>query len=163
MDNKGAMSCSFTGHRNIPKEHRKKLSELILRAIDYAYREGCRKFYTGGAVGFDTEVAKALINFRISHPDISFVLVLPCKNQSDFWNDAERDMYEFTLSVADEAVYVSEEYTKTCMKERNSYLAECCDILIAYVSHDRSGASQTKRLAESLGRRVYNLYNGLGE
>ena len=151
-------TCSFTGHRRIAPSHEKKLRELLCRAVKYAYDNGCRKFIAGGAVGFDTLAAREVIRFRISHPDAALVLALPCVNQDENWSDSQRDAYSYTLSVADEVVYISEEYTETCMKERNRYLAEEADIIVAYVSRYASGAGQTVRMAKSLGKQVYNLY-----
>jgi uncharacterized phage-like protein YoqJ len=131
--------------------------------VKYAYDNGCRKFITGGAIGFDTLAAREIIKFRISHPDVSFILALPCVNQDENWSDGQKDAYSYTLSVADEVVYISEEYTPTCMKERNRYLVEEADILIAYASRFASGAGQTVRMAKSLGKQVYNLYTALSD
>lgn len=150
--------CSFTGHRTIPDGHRKSLSALLARAIEYAYNLGCREFFAGGAIGFDTLAAREVIRFRISHPDVKLILLLPCINQSELWSGADTDAYEYTLSEADEVRYISEEYTKSCMQKRNRALAEACDIMIAYVGRSRSGASQTVRMAEERGKKVYNLY-----
>ena len=158
MENKG---CSFTGHRTVKAEHRGKIAALVARAIAYAYSHGCRRFYTGGAVGFDTVAAREVLRFRIFHPDVSLVLLLPCTDQDKYWTASQRSSYQYVLSVADEVVYVSEEYTDTCIKERNMQLAERADIMIAYVGRYRSGAAQTVRMAESLGKEVYNLYPSL--
>ena len=155
------LGCSFTGHRQIPDEYKKPLLVLLGRAIAYAYDEGCRRFYTGGALGFDTEAARAVIKFRISHPDVSLILILPCRDQADKWSESARSSYEYTLSVADEVIYVRDSYTPKCMMERNMRLAELGDILISFVSHGQSGAAQTVRMAERLGRRIYNLYPSL--
>ena len=152
------MVCSFTGHRHIEPEHRAKLIELLGRAIEYAYSEGCRTFMTGGAIGFDTLAAREVIRFRIAHSDVRLILALPCIEQDAKWNDTQKNSYNFTLSVADEVVYTSESYTKTCMAERNRYLAENADILIAYSGKTNSGSAQTVRMAERLGKRTYNLY-----
>ena len=153
--------CSFTGHRNIPDGHRRGLEELLKKAVEYAYGLGCRKFYAGGALGFDTLAAKEVIRFRLSHPDVRLILLLPCVNQNELWKDSDTDTYEYVLSVADEIRYVSESYTKDCMQKRNRLLAEYCDIMIAYVSRARSGAGQTVRMTEKLGKKVYNLYFSL--
>ena len=95
----------------------------------------------------------------MSHPDASLILLLPCLNQNELWRGSDTDAYEYILSEADEIRYVSDEYTKSCMQKRNKALAEACDIMIAYVGRDRSGAAQTVRMAESLGKKVYNLYS----
>lgn len=158
-----AKVCSFTGHRLIKKEHFSRLCALIDRAIDYAYSEGCRTFISGGAVGFDTLAARSVIRFRLSHPDARLVLLLPCINQDEKWSDAQRDAYEHILSSANEVEYVFDEYTDSCMKERNFRLADRADILIAYVGHNRSGSAQTARMADNMGKTVYNLYKALEE
>ena len=134
---------------------------MLCRAIEYAYTKGCRRFMTGGAVGFDTEAARAVIKFRITHPDASLVLALPCENQSERWSARQKTNYEYVLAAADEVIYVSEEYTPQCMKKRNQMLAEAADILIAYVCRSNSGAAQTVRMATELGREIYNLYPAL--
>lgn len=154
-------ACAFTGHRHINEEHKKPLPPLVLRGIEYAYSKGCRKFLAGGAIGFDTVAALEVIKFRISHADVSLILVLPCVNQSEKWNEAQKQRYEYILSSADEIIYINEEYTPTCMRERNRYLAENADILLAYVSRSSSGAAQTVRMAKGRCKEIYNLYTAL--
>ena len=153
--------CSFTGHRAIEPHHREGMVELLMRAIAFAYDEGCRAFYIGGALGFDTHAAQQVLLFRMSHPDVTMNLVLPCRDQADKWEAAQADMYEYLLSQADTVEYVADLYTPGCMRTRNMRLASLCDIMIAYVGRERSGASQTARMATQLGKRVYNLYPAL--
>lgn len=151
-------SCAFTGHRQIKEEHRAALPALVLRAVEYAYSEGCRAFFAGGALGFDTVAAREVIRFRMSHPDVKLVLLLPCQNQTEMWSDRQQEAYDHVLASADEIRYISECYVDGCMRERNFALANEADILIAYVGRGRSGAAQTVRFADSLGKTVYNLY-----
>ena len=151
-------TCAFTGHRLIKSEHKPMLSDLLLRAIGFAYNRGCRTFVCGGAVGFDTEAARQVLLFRIEHPDVSLVLFLPCLDQDASWSARQRDSYDYILSSANEVRYVSESYDKSCMRRRNQAMAEECDIMIGYVGHGRSGAAQTLRMANTLGREIYNLY-----
>lgn len=68
-------------------------------------------------------------------------------------------MYEYFLSVADEIIYVSDEYSDDCMKKRNFSLAEMCDMLVVYSHKQYSGSAQTARFAREMGKPVYNLYN----
>ena len=154
-------ACAFTGHRQIPTAHKASLPDILARAIAYAYSKGCRRFLTGGAIGFDTVAAREIIRFRLAHPDISLVLILPCLQQDATWSASQRDSYHFTLSSADEVVYVSDDYTPSCMRKRNQQLAESCDILIAYIFRNHSGAAQTARMAEKLGKETYNVYHEL--
>ena len=153
--------CSFTGHRKIPSEDEAPLTDLLDRAIAYAYREGCRSFFVGGALGFDTLAAKRLIMFRLSHRDIRITVLVPHRGQEERWSRSERHMYGYILSEADEVEYISEEYSSDCMKKRNLALVLRCDMLIAYLSRENSGAGQTVRMAKREGRTVYNLYSAL--
>jgi uncharacterized phage-like protein YoqJ len=152
-------SCSFTGHRIIPDNIAPKLEKLLGAALEYLWAEGCRDFYAGGALGFDTMCAKAVILFKMTHPGVKLHLVLPCKNQDERWSDAQRDVFGYTLAAADDVEYVSEDYTKDCMKRRNERLAALGDCLVAYAGKYNSGAGQTVRMANALGKTVYNLYS----
>ncbi len=151
-------SCSFTGHRRIEEGHKSALSELLLRAVEYVYERGCRDFYAGGAVGFDTFAARAVVIFRLSHPDVKLHLLLPCVNQSERWCEADKQSYEYTLSVADDIEYVADEYYDGCMKLRNERLVASADVMIAYLGRKYGGSAQTVRLAERAGCDVFNLY-----
>ncbi len=153
--------CSFTGHRLIKREHLERLPSLLLRAIDYAYSKGCRTFLAGGALGFDTLAAKAVIKYRLTHGDVRLHLILPCVDQGANWSESSLREYEYTQREADEVIYISDSYTDTCMKERNLRLASECDLLIAYVSRKNSGAAQTVRMATNMKKEVYNLYPNL--
>jgi uncharacterized phage-like protein YoqJ len=153
-----AVACAFSGHRKIEQSLVPSVTEHLARAIRYAYDEGCRDFYCGGAVGFDTLAAREVIRFRMSHTDVRLVLYLPCINQDEKWSYRQSDAYEHILSSADEIKYISEEYTKSCMKERNQALADVADILIVYVGYSTSGSAQTARMGEKAGKRVFNLY-----
>ena len=152
------LGCSFTGHRSVAQAHIEPLKALLVRAIAYAYDEGCRTFYTGGAVGFDTMAARAVLRFRLLHADVRLVLLLPCPEQDANFDEREKAAYAFLLEQADEIRYVCESYTRNCMMRRNAALASLGDLLIAYAGRARSGSSQTLRMAKENGKRVYNLY-----
>ena len=150
--------CSFTGHRVIEARHKDKLMPLLMRGIEYVYSRGCRTFLSGGAIGFDTLAARAVLEFKKNHSDISLVLVLPCKNQSEKWSAAQKAEYERILSLADEVRYITDAYYDGCIKERNLALAEGADVFIAYAHRFNSGTGQTVRMAINLKKEVYNLY-----
>ena len=154
--------CSFTGHRKIERSHFGKIDDLLDRAIAYAYGEGCRHFCVGGAVGFDTLAARRILLFRMTHSDAELHVIAPCKNQCDGWSEAQIGMYEYILGAADCVEFISDEYTKDCMRLRNQRLVDLADMVIAYVSRYNSGAAQTVRFAERAGKTVYNLYPTLG-
>lgn len=151
-------TCAFTGHRRIEHCHRELLPSLLYSAISHAYDLGCRRFIAGGALGFDTEAAREVIRFRLSHPDVTLHLFLPCIDQDATWSDRQRSLYNYILNCANEVRYISDSYDKNCMKKRNFAMADECDLMIAYVSSPRSGSGQTVRMAEMLGKEIHNLY-----
>lgn len=152
------ITCSFTGHRDIPERDIPVLEGLLERAVEYFYKNGVRRFCLGGAVGFDTLAAKTVLRLKLKCPDVSLILILPCQDQDGSWDERDRDMYSYILTCADEIEYVSDEYTKGCMKKRNQRLVELCDVLVAYSYKERSGSAQTVRMANEAGKTVYNLY-----
>ena len=156
-------SCSFTGHRNVEKHHLQGIFGLLDRAISYAYNEGCRDFFVGGALGFDTLAAKQVILFRIHHPDVKLHVIIPCKTQADSWSSSQVRTYEYILGMADTVECLSDTYTTECMRARNQRLVDLADVVIAYVSRYNSGAAQTVRMAQRAGKKVYNLYPALNE
>ena len=151
-------ACAFTGHRTVKRDHLSELSPLLDRAIAYAYGEGVRRFLCGGAKGFDTEAALAVLSFRREHPDVKLCLILPCTDQTSGWSEDQIRLYEHILEEADSAEFMSVEYTDDCMRRRNQRLVDESDMLIAYLGHDNSGAAQTVRMARRAAIPVYNLY-----
>jgi len=62
-------ACCFTGHREIPPEDREPLRTALLSEIQRLYAEkGVTEFYTGGARGFDTMAAEAVLKIREALP-----------------------------------------------------------------------------------------------
>lgn len=151
-------TCAFSGHRTLPTETLGAIRNLLDRAIAYAYEQGCREFYNGGAIGFDTEAAERVLLFRESHPDVRLIFLLPCKNQDERWSFSQKLRYKAILKRADEVRYINEVYTDGCMRERNAELVRVADMLVAYLSHTHSGAGQTVNMAKRKGIAVYNLY-----
>ena len=80
--------CCFTGHRkfNTPIE---ALNANLENIIAELYNDGIRYFCTGGALGFDTVAAKKILSMKENFNDIKLVLVLPCKDQTKMWNNAD--------------------------------------------------------------------------
>ncbi len=155
--------CAFTGHRQIKREHKVYIEQMLARAVNYAYGRGCTEFYTGGAIGFDTLAALEVLKYKKSHTDVRLVLILPCRDQSKNWSRAQKSEYDYVIKYADEVRYVSDSYYDGCIRERNFRLIENAEILIAYVCRSNSGSAQTMRMANARGIDIYNIYGKLDE
>ena len=150
-------SCCFTGHRQIPLAELAPLTQHLDDVLSALYRDGCRDFYAGGALGFDTLAASRVLLLRREHPDARLHLLLPCRDQAKDWPPPEAARFEEILSRADTFRYVREEYAASAMADRNRELVEEGDICVAYVRRRGSGSGQTARLAHDKGITVINL------
>ncbi|MGU8718499.1 SLOG family protein [Clostridium perfringens] len=109
-------SCSFTGHRcdllygwNIDIKEYKILAQIIAKHCrELIKKKNVSKFYTGGALGFDT-VAFWTINYlKKEFPNIKNVLCIPFEGYNKNWyNKADIERFHRMLSVADEIIYVN--------------------------------------------------------
>lgn len=153
--------CAFTGHRIIARTHRTRIRGLVARAIRYAYSEGCRTFYNGGAIGFDLLSAEVFEELKNELPDARLVMLLPCLNQDAKWSFSDRLTYQRIVNAADEVVCLSPAYYNGCMQARNRELVRRSDIVIAYLGRDSGGTAQTVKMARDRGLEVLNLYPAL--
>lgn len=132
------------------------LSFVIRRLAENGFTD----FYAGGATGFDTLAAKAVLKLRDGGAPIRLHLVLPCcqSEQTRGWSTEQKADYAEILDKADSAEYTSALYYKGCMEARNKRLiviADCC--VCCYNGGCASGTAQTVRLAKNKGIPVINV------
>ena len=101
---------------------------------------------------FCSEIVLAL---REKNPAIKLHCILPCTAQAEKWSASSRDLYRSILERADSVVYVSRDYHKNCMLERNRFLVEHAGLLLAvYNGARRSGTGATVNYARKMGRKI---------
>ena len=150
-------SCCFTGHRDIPYHHRIPVMSLLRQSVESKIKEGYTVFCAGGALGFDTLAALAVLRLKISYPHIRLHLYLPCKDQAAKWSADDKAMYEKIISESDRVVYISENYTPYCMSRRNRALVDNSSFCIAYCTQPKGGTAYTMGYAMDNGIEVRNL------
>ena len=150
-------TCCFTGHRRISAEHMLRMNQALDLVLDTLIRLGVTVFRTGGAVGFDTVVALKVLEKRQTAPHIRLELILPCRNQTDGWEEFNREAYDYVLREADEVTYLRENYTRGCMLDRNRHLVEGSQICVGYCVTKRGGSAYTMEYAGKKGLRVVNI------
>ena len=155
------LSCCFTGHRDLG-ESANDISSILPDVLTSLYDEGYRTFLAGGALGFDTLAAKAVIELRRKKKDARLELILPCRDQSSRWSPQDIRIYNSILALADKVTYISNEYTRSCMYERNRALVDSSNLCIAYCKKNGGGSHYTCEYAEKRGVRIVNLANILG-
>ena len=140
--------CCFTGHRHIENEK----SDLVKKAAETEVKKLISKnvdtFICGGAVGFDMMCAKIILNVKEKTGGIKLHMVIPCYGQEKYFSLENKKLYEYILNHADDVLYVSEKYTPWCMHERNRYMVDNSDYLIAYCVKESGGSFYTREYAK---------------
>lgn len=139
-----AKTCAFTGHRNLGRDFNKAELERVIKGL---IRGGFTTFLIGMAVGFDTECFKMLETLRKTE-NIRIIACIPCEKQDYKFSEKQKEEYKKMLDSADEKIYVSKEYTKTCMFKRNMFMVDSASVLVAYLNSDRGGTFQTVNYAK---------------
>ncbi len=144
--------CAFSGHRSLSSEAEAQLPRLLRGQILTLAEKGFTGFLCGGARGFDTLAAEAVLAVRSRYPGLSLTLALPCPDQDRSWPEEARQRFWGILEAADETILVSPQYHPYCMMQRNRFLVDHAGLLVCYLTGDKGGTAATVRYA--LKRRV---------
>ena len=156
-------SCAFTGHRprKLPWGYDEtadgciRLKEALAKQITSLAVAGYTDFLSGMAEGTDTWAALTVLALRENNPTLKLHCILPHKGQADKWSALAREVYNRILMQADSVVYVSENYHQGCMLERNRYMVDHADMLLAvYNGKWKGGTAATVRYAQKQGREI---------
>ncbi|MBR5520762.1 MAG: DUF1273 family protein [Oscillospiraceae bacterium] len=149
--------CCFTGHRVIPDDKYVKIMQSLRHHILKLYTEGYTVFNIGGAQGFDTMAAQAVLKLKENFPDVQLHLYLPYPGQSDKWSGTDREVYRHILRHSDKAVYSAQDYTPGCINSRNRALVDNADICIAFCNQTSGGTVYTIGYALDNNVKVINI------
>ena len=124
-------SCFFIGHREASSEILPALRAAVERHIvDY----GVTEFIVGNYGGFDRMAAKAVIEAKTRHPQITLTLLLP-------YHPAERPI---DLPPGFDNSFYPPDMEKVprrfAISKANRYMVDHTDYLIAYAWHPASNA-----------------------
>jgi uncharacterized phage-like protein YoqJ len=158
--NQKEKTAAFTGHRALPNDT-VKLKLVTEAAIVSLVEKGVVHFGAGGAVGFDTLVAKLVLDLRDTlFPHISLIQVLPFKGMESKWSPEQKNDFNDINRKADKVVWLADRYTGDELYHiRNRYLVDNAAHLIAYCKNTqaRSGAASCCRYAVRQGTNIILL------
>ena len=149
--------CCFTGHRVIPAAVGEELKLRLRAEIENLINRGTLVFIAGGALGFDTLAAQAVVALKSKYPFIKLVLALPCGSQSESWSGTHRKVYDELLSACDLVHYVSYSYTNDCMRLRNEFMVKHAAYCVCYLRRESGGTAYTVRYARRAEREIITL------
>ena len=149
-----AKTLAFTGHRILGAEFNKEKLEIILEKF---IEKDFDTFLVGMALGFDTVCFKTLEKLKEKYPTIKIIACVPCLTQAYKFNRLQKEEYDRMLSVADEKIILSTEYTPTCMMKRNKFMVDNASVLLAYLVRDYGGTANTVRYAKKMDVPIFYL------
>lgn len=149
--------CCFTGHRELPQEAADGLRDRLEQTITHLISQGVTEFRAGGALGFDTVAALAVLEQREKYPHIRLVLMLPCADQDKSWGAADRRRYQSIKQAADEVNVLAEHYYRGCMFVRNRALVDGSEYCVCFQCHPGGGTQMTVDYAGKKGLKIINV------
>lgn len=127
------------------------IKEQIIKLIE---DENVRHFISGMAMGIDMLCAERILNLKEQYPDIKLECALPCEDQPLTWPQAQWERYFKILDSCDQKTLISKEYTDTCMMDRNKYMVDKTDFLIAVWNGTNGGTANTVFYARQNGKPI---------
>ena len=103
-------TCCFSGHRHLPKQQILHIHNLLVKHILKLIHIGVDTFICGGALGFDTLAALAVLKIRSIYPHIQLILALPSPQQTSGWSTNDIAVYQSILKQANQIIYMSQEH-----------------------------------------------------
>jgi len=156
-------AVAFTGHRTIRTEHLPSIKNILSALIIRCYDLGFRTFYSGMAIGFDLLAAETILELKESYPSMKLIAVIPFKGQEQYFSEEDKVRYHQAIRSADECICLCEHYYREGYRDRNLFLVNNCNNMVAYYdgSTFKSGTAQTLRMAKQAGKPILNIFNSL--
>lgn len=135
--------CALTGHRALPASFdRNRLYDKLEEMIQL----GCDTFLCGMAPGFDLSALKCLVDLRRKYV-FSVEACIPYEGQERAFDAVDRAVYRRLLPFCDRTTVLCPVYRSGCFFQRNRYMVDRADVVLAYCTRDCGGTAYTVRYA----------------
>ena len=156
-------ACCFTGHR--PKYFSFGTDETHpdCRGIKAFLREkseylinnkSVTHFISGGAVGVDTWAMEEVIRLKTRYPHIMLECALPYADMPERFALPDRERFAAIKPHLDRITCLNDQYHPKCMMERNMYMVDRSEFVIAVWTGHKSGTANTINYAKEGGQTV---------
>ncbi len=157
------MFCCFTGHRPQSLLDSREDSEYIINLknaisleIEKAISDGFFDFYTGMAQGIDTFAAEEVLKKQEKDNRIKLHAAIPCEMQANSWNKKDKERYQRILDKCESITYVSRHYYRGCMQQRNKFMVDNSERIIAVWNGENTGGTAfTIKYATKNGKEIH--------
>lgn len=154
------MKIALTGHRpqrlfgnNLKNGKWQKISEWIKTTL---VQNGCTVAYSGMASGSDMLFALSVKEIKESGINMDLRLVFPCNGYGSKSKDKRYLSWRREIiDASDERIFMHENWCSTCDDDRDRYMVDNCDKLIAiFDGINAGGVYKTIQYAKSIGKEV---------
>ena len=129
------------------------LSETLRSVVLDGYTE----FLVGMALGFDQYCYEELLRMKGEFPQLRIVACIPCGDQAARFTRAQKARYDRLCAAADERIVLYPSYVEGCMQERNRYMVDHSDLVVAYLRYAGGGTYYTVKYAVERGKEILYL------
>lgn len=155
-------AIAFSGHRpNRLPDSEEQLDELknrIYFKLQRLHRLGYDTVYCGMAEGADRLCYEAVLNNNLFKSDVDKIqlhCVLPYAAAAKAYSDMNRFDANIDIAFADKVTVISQRYRPGCFHQRNRFLVENADLLLAIYDGDaKGGTAYTIKYAQKQGKPV---------
>lgn len=151
-----ALTCCFTGHRNIPAGEKQKILTRVQHRLIPMIQFGVMYFGVGGALGFDEMIAEYLLELKKQNKRLKIIEVLPFDGYRAKWTSEQRERAERIDGGMDKIVYACKEPCRGAYLRRNYHLVDGSKYCLCYCNKTTGGTAMTVKYALEKGRTVYN-------
>lgn len=155
-------TCSFTGYRpsklsfdfNKSDEAYCRLYDVIKEEIISLAEKGIKYFQTGMALGIDLMCGEIVLELK-KDIDINLFCIIPCKNQCIGWANDGISLYNKLINNSSGVIYTSsKDYFKGCMMQRNRFLVDTAEYILAVYDGQKGGTMSTIEYAKKNKRTI---------
>ena len=144
--------CCFTGHR--PGKlmiTEGQVRERLKSAVAQAVCDGFTTYLSGMAKGTDLIAAEIILRLRENDPRLKLVCAMPFEGFGQHWPDGWTERMRHVLANADSVHYVSKTYFPAVFQQRNRWLVDHSERVIAIFTGERGGTKNTLDYARRKG------------
>lgn len=147
--------CCFSGHRPEKlNEPEAEIKQWLSEQIDSAIAAGYTTFISGCAMGVDIWAAQIVFQKKQQNPSLRLIAATPWPGFSNKWSNDWQVQYSDLLKNADLIIPVSNHYHKSVFQQRNEWMVDHSNRVIAYFNGAPGGTKNTIDYAASKGIEV---------
>lgn len=136
--------CCFSGHRPEKlNESEEEVKQWLEQQIDQAIADGYQTFISGCAMGVDIWAGQIVLKKKATNPRIHLIAATPWPRFAGRWNEEWQSQYNDLLSNADLIVNVCDHYHNGVFQQRNVWMVDHSNRVIAYFNGSPGGTRNT--------------------